>query len=166
MAKSRLSGAHKAVAQRGGLATMVPALRPDPGLFDRIGGRATVARIVDVLYAGIEADTELRPMFRNNLAPGIADQMRFLEEWLGGRAGMVADPARLQPSPTHAGLSGADADTAQGPALAVEDTSRDRTTRPQDDRAWAVTGATASMSLTSYCFSNASSASEPFGVRV
>ncbi|MFD2077626.1 Truncated hemoglobin YjbI [Actinopolymorpha cephalotaxi] len=54
------------------------------GLFDRIGGQATVDRLVDALYDGFENDKELRPLFPRDLADGRAMQKVFFVEWLGG----------------------------------------------------------------------------------
>jgi len=76
--------AHPRVAHRGGLATRVPALRPAQDLFERLGGRAVTDRIARELYAGIETDPELRPLFPRNLAPPIQKQADLLEEWTGG----------------------------------------------------------------------------------
>lgn len=58
---------HKYVAHRGGLPKRVQKLRPDPTLFERIGGRETIERIVDGLYDGIENDPTIRPMFISKL---------------------------------------------------------------------------------------------------
>lgn len=54
------------------------------GLFARIGGQATVDRLVDLLYDGFENDSELRPLFPRDLTPGRANQKVFFAEWLGG----------------------------------------------------------------------------------
>ncbi|MYH18463.1 MAG: hypothetical protein F4014_13765 [Gemmatimonadetes bacterium] len=72
------------LAHRGGLATV---LRPDPTLFERIGGRSVVAGIIDGLYDRIEKDAELRPMFTRTLAPERMKQKAFMEEWMGGEPG-------------------------------------------------------------------------------
>ncbi|MXY97808.1 MAG: hypothetical protein F4Z29_08680 [Gemmatimonadetes bacterium] len=69
------------LAHRGGLATV---LRPDPTLFERIGGRSVVADVIDGLYDRIEKDAELRPMFTRTLAPERMKQKAFMEEWMGG----------------------------------------------------------------------------------
>lgn len=55
-----------------------------PHLFERIGGRAVVERIVDEFYDRVEADAELRAVFPADLADGRAKQAMFLEQWLGG----------------------------------------------------------------------------------
>jgi hemoglobin len=60
-----------------------PASR-DPGLFERIGGRAVVERIVDEFYDRVEADEELRRVFPADLSEGREKQALFLEQWLGG----------------------------------------------------------------------------------
>jgi truncated hemoglobin YjbI/ankyrin repeat protein len=64
----------------------VPGLRPlqDAVLFDRVGGQATVDRLVDSLYDRFEADAVIRPLFGRDLANGRSRQKRFFAEWLGG----------------------------------------------------------------------------------
>ena len=61
------------------------------GLFDRIGGGATVEALVDGLYDGIKTDAALRPLFGRNLEHERAAQKRFLTEWLGGEGAYSAD---------------------------------------------------------------------------
>jgi truncated hemoglobin YjbI/ankyrin repeat protein len=63
-----------------------PGLRPlqDGTVFDRIGGQATVDRLVDCLYDRFEADDVIRPFFGTSLANGRSKQKRFFAEWLGG----------------------------------------------------------------------------------
>jgi truncated hemoglobin YjbI/ankyrin repeat protein len=65
---------------------VAPGLRPlhDGTLFDRIGGQATVDRLVDSLYDRFEADAVIRPLFGRDLANGRSRQKRFFAEWLGG----------------------------------------------------------------------------------
>lgn len=53
-------------------------------LFDRIGGQPAVGKLVDLLYAGIENDDQLRPLFPRDLADGRSMQKLFFAEWLGG----------------------------------------------------------------------------------
>lgn len=53
-------------------------------IFERIGGRETVLRVVDAFYNRVEQDPELRPLFPNFLHHGRQMQRLFLEEWLGG----------------------------------------------------------------------------------
>ena len=53
-------------------------------LFDRIGGQPTVDALVDLLYSGISADGQLRPLFPRDLAAGRSMQKVFFAEWLGG----------------------------------------------------------------------------------
>jgi hemoglobin len=55
-----------------------------PNLFERIGGREVVERIVEDFYARVEGDPELRPLFPEDLASGREKQGLFLEQWLGG----------------------------------------------------------------------------------
>jgi truncated hemoglobin YjbI/ankyrin repeat protein len=65
---------------------LAPGLRPlpDDTLLDRIGGRATVDRLVDSLYDRFERDAVLRPFFGGDLANSRIRQKRFFFEWLGG----------------------------------------------------------------------------------
>ncbi|HJN92734.1 MAG TPA: hypothetical protein QGF05_08435 [Dehalococcoidia bacterium] len=53
-------------------------------LFDRVGGRGAVERIVAALYDGIETDPKLRPLFPVDLHEGRVNQTLFFEQWLGG----------------------------------------------------------------------------------
>lgn len=68
------------------LLDLAPGLRPlgDRALFDRIGGEATVHRLVDALYDRFAADAVLRPLFGGNLTNVRVRQRRFFAEWLGG----------------------------------------------------------------------------------
>ena len=72
----------RGLGHRGGLAA--ERIRPDQTLIERIGGRPVVDRIVDGLYARIETDESLRPMFIRDLAGEKEKQKDFWEEWLGG----------------------------------------------------------------------------------
>ncbi len=65
---------------------VAPGLRPlqDSTLFVRVGGQATVDRLVDSLYDRFEADAAIRPLFGRDLASGRSRQKRFFAEWLGG----------------------------------------------------------------------------------
>jgi truncated hemoglobin YjbI/ankyrin repeat protein len=56
----------------------------DTGLFERLGGQPAIGRLVDLLYAGIEGDEQLRPLFARDLSHGRAMQKLFFGEWLGG----------------------------------------------------------------------------------
>jgi hemoglobin len=62
----------------------VPGAAPVRSLFERIGGRAAVERIVDDFYNRIEADPDMRPIFPADMAPGREKQKLFMEQWLGG----------------------------------------------------------------------------------
>jgi truncated hemoglobin YjbI/ankyrin repeat protein len=68
------------------LLDLAPDLRPlqDRTLFDRIGGQATVDRLVDSLYDRFAADKVIRGFFGNNLDNARQRQKRFFCEWLGG----------------------------------------------------------------------------------
>ncbi len=52
--------------------------------FERVGGREAVLRIVADFYARVRTDSLLRPLFPDNLEPGIERQQLFMEQWLGG----------------------------------------------------------------------------------
>jgi len=76
------SDSHAALCHRGGFQT---DLYPDQTLFERIGGRAVVFRVVDGLYDRIEEDCDIRPMFTATLRGEREKQKAFFEEWLGGK---------------------------------------------------------------------------------
>jgi len=63
-----------------------PGLRPfaESTVFDRVGGQATVDRLVDSLYDRFEADGVLRPLFGRDLSTQRKRQKLFFAEWLGG----------------------------------------------------------------------------------
>ncbi|HLK75675.1 MAG TPA: DUF72 domain-containing protein [Streptosporangiaceae bacterium] len=89
-----------------------PGFRPfgGTGLFERIGGQATTGRLVDLLYEGIGADDQLRPLFPRDLAHTRSESRLFFAEWLGG-------PRRYS-SQAYAGLGQRHADLPITPALA------------------------------------------------
>jgi hemoglobin len=78
-------GAGSGLEHRGFL-DHAPDLRPfrDTGLFERIGGQPTVDRLVDLLYAGIDDDDQLRPLFGRDVTAAKPRQKLFFAEWLGG----------------------------------------------------------------------------------
>jgi truncated hemoglobin YjbI len=53
-------------------------------LLPRLGGQATVDRLVDLLYDGFAGDAALRPLFGRDLIGGRANQKGFFAQWLGG----------------------------------------------------------------------------------
>jgi truncated hemoglobin YjbI len=63
-----------------------PGLRPfhDGTLFGRVGGQATVDRLVDSLYARFETDGVIRPLFGRDFETERKRQKLFFAEWLGG----------------------------------------------------------------------------------
>jgi len=69
-----------------GLLDHAPGFRPfrDTNLFERIGGQPTVDKLVDLLYAGIEDDDQLRPLFGRDVHATKPRQKMFFAEWLGG----------------------------------------------------------------------------------
>lgn len=67
-------------------------------LFEALGGRENVEKVVDRFYDRIDTDAELRPIFPASMVVGRARQKLFLEEWLGGEARYTSDigPWRLR----------------------------------------------------------------------
>lgn len=53
-------------------------------IYDHIGGQLTIDNLVDVFYAKIEADPELRAIFPDDLEPGKHWQKLFLAQLFGG----------------------------------------------------------------------------------
>src|SRR5689334_23422242 len=68
-----------------GFLDYAPGFRPfrGTGLFERIGGQPTVDRLVDLLYAGIAADDQLRPLFGRDVTAGQPRQKLFFAEGPG-----------------------------------------------------------------------------------
>lgn len=60
--------------------------RDATNLFEEVGGEATFRRLVDVFYARVEADPDLRPVFPEDLEPGKRWQFLFLVQYFGGPA--------------------------------------------------------------------------------
>jgi truncated hemoglobin YjbI len=91
--------AHRALMDGG------PGWRPfrGTGLFRRIGGQQAVDRLVDLLYEGISADAQLRPLFPRDLAGSRSRQKLFFAEWLGG-PGRYSEQAHAGLRHTHDGL--------------------------------------------------------------
>lgn len=53
--------------------------------YDQIGGRATIARIVDVFYEGVAEDEVMRPMYpEEDLAPAAERLTLFFVQYWGG----------------------------------------------------------------------------------
>ena len=61
-----------------------PVAERRPRLFERVGGRAAVERVVREFYDRVESDPALRALFPADLAAGREKQALFLEQWLGG----------------------------------------------------------------------------------
>jgi len=55
-----------------------------PDLWERIGGREVIERVVTEFYARVEQDPELRALFPADMTEGRRKQAEFLEQWLGG----------------------------------------------------------------------------------
>jgi hemoglobin len=85
---SAIAATEADLAHRRWFAASESHLRPfrDCPCFDRIGGQATVDRLVDYLYDGIDTDEELRPLFGRDLSRERQNLKRFFAEWLGGPA--------------------------------------------------------------------------------
>jgi len=60
-------------------------------LFEELGGRENVERVVDRFYDRIDEDPELRPIFPASMVVGRSRQKMFLEEWLGGEPRYTSD---------------------------------------------------------------------------
>ncbi len=55
-------------------------------LYELVGGETTFRQMVDVFYARVEADPELRPIFPADLEAGKRAQFLFLSQFFGGPA--------------------------------------------------------------------------------
>lgn len=55
-------------------------------LYELVGGEETFRRMVDVFYARVEADPDLRPLFPDDLEAGKRWQFLFLSQFFGGPA--------------------------------------------------------------------------------
>jgi len=53
-------------------------------VYEMIGGEDTFRRLVDIFYAKVEADDELRAIFPDDLEPGKKWQWLFLMQYWGG----------------------------------------------------------------------------------
>jgi len=70
-------------------ASPIPPRQPtprQPNLWERVGGREVVERVVAEFYDRVEADAELRALFPDDMTAGRIKQAEFLEQWLGGEA--------------------------------------------------------------------------------
>jgi len=56
----------------------------EESFFSRVGGRQGVGSIVDAFYRRIEADSEMRSLYPEDLTPGREKLKLFLEQWFGG----------------------------------------------------------------------------------
>ena len=57
---------------------------PQVSLFQHLGGREVIDRIVESFYVRVEADEHLRPIYPEDLGPGKEKLKLFFEQWLGG----------------------------------------------------------------------------------
>lgn len=53
-------------------------------VYDKVGGALTFQKLVDVFYARVEQDVELRAIFPEDLEPGKRWQYLFLTQYWGG----------------------------------------------------------------------------------
>lgn len=59
-------------------------MNPESTIYEAVGGEPTFRRLVDVFYAGVEADPVLRSMFPADLEEGKQAQFLFLSQYFGG----------------------------------------------------------------------------------
>jgi len=71
-------------------------------LFEELGGRENLEKVVDRFYDLIDEDPELRPIFPASMEQGRARQKLFLEEWLGGEPRYTTDIGPWQLRRRHA----------------------------------------------------------------
>jgi len=71
-------------------------------LFEELGGRENIEKVVDRFYYLIDEDPELRPIFPASMEQGRARQKLFLEEWLGGEPRYTTDIGPWQLRRRHA----------------------------------------------------------------
>jgi len=62
-----------------------------PSVFDMVGGEPTFRKLVDLFYAKVEADPNLRPLFPDDLEPGKHWQYLFLMQYWGGPGQYAAE---------------------------------------------------------------------------
>jgi hemoglobin len=53
-------------------------------IYEQVGGTETFLKLVEIFYAKVEADPELRAMFPEDLEPGKRWQFLFLQQFFGG----------------------------------------------------------------------------------
>ncbi len=63
----------------------------ETSVYELVGGDPTFQQLVDIFYSRVEADTELRAMFPEDLAPGKYWQFLFLTQFFGGPARYAAE---------------------------------------------------------------------------
>ncbi len=56
----------------------------DVSLFEQVGGRVGIDRIVEAFYRLVEADAVQRALYPEDLEPGKRKLKLFFEQWLGG----------------------------------------------------------------------------------
>ncbi len=56
----------------------------EPSIYDKVGGAPTFQKLVDIFYARVEQDVELRAIFPADLEPGKRWQYLFLSQYWGG----------------------------------------------------------------------------------
>jgi hemoglobin len=63
-----------------------PMAETELSIYEFVGGDATFQRLVDIFYAKVEADDDLRALFPDDLEPGKRWQFLFLTQFFGGPA--------------------------------------------------------------------------------
>ena len=77
---------------RAGLTERISDLRPDPSLYQRIGGHEVIEQVIETLYEHLMKDPLLTPIFRKSFDR--AHSKAFFTEWMGG-------PTRYSDNPAH-----------------------------------------------------------------
>jgi hemoglobin len=60
-------------------------------IYEQVGGTETFRKMVEIFYAKVEADPELRAMFPDDLEPGKRWQYLFLQQYFGGPTDYIAE---------------------------------------------------------------------------
>lgn len=92
-------------------------------VYEAVGGDATFLKLVESLYARIERDLRLRPLFPDDLEPGKRWQFLFLTQFFGGphRYGQERGHPRLRMRHAPFPIDQAVRDTWLGHMLAAID---------------------------------------------
>lgn len=63
----------------------------EKSIYEQVGGTETFRKMVDIFYAKVEADPELRAVFPEDLEPGKRWQYLFLQQYFGGPVDYVEE---------------------------------------------------------------------------